>query len=50
VAFTNRSDLGGNIPVSLVNFMAVDIPFKSLKGIREMVKNDEYYKKAGVNK
>jgi hypothetical protein len=50
VAFTNRSDLGGNIPVSLVNFMAVDIPFKSLKGIREMVKNDEYYKKAGVKK
>ncbi|HQB99169.1 MAG TPA: hypothetical protein PKX11_01275, partial [Methanospirillum sp.] len=50
VSFTSKVDLGGNIPVALVNMLAVDTPFKSLQGLRVMSQKDEYYQKAGIKK
>jgi len=48
VVYTVRADPAGHIPAFISNLMQKDQPYLSLKGLREMVRKDEYYRKAGV--
>jgi hypothetical protein len=45
-----NSDPAGSVPIRLAQMVAKDQPFKTIQGLREMVKKDIYYKKAGKTK
>lgn len=48
VVYTIKADPAGSIPAFVSNIMQKDQPFLTLKGLREMVKKDEYYARAGL--
>jgi hypothetical protein len=48
VTYTVKADPAGYIPAFISNIIQKDQPFLTLKGLREMVKKDVYYQKAGV--
>lgn len=50
VVYMVDSDPAGYIPAWLTNRLAKDQPFLTLKGLKEMVKKDIYYEKAGMKK
>ncbi len=50
VVYVVDSDPAGYIPASITNALAKDQPFDTLKGLKEMVKKDVYYEKAGMKK
>lgn len=50
VVYTVKADPAGYIPAFVSNIMQKDQPFLTLKGLREMVKKDEYYQKAGLTR
>jgi hypothetical protein len=50
VIYTVKADPAGYIPAFISNVMQKDQPFLTLKGLREMVKKDEYYRKAGLTR
>jgi hypothetical protein len=50
VVYTVKADPAGHIPAFISNLMQKDQPFLSLQGLREMVKKDIYYKKAGLTR
>lgn len=50
VVYMINSDPGGNIPKAISNILAKDQPYLTLKGLKEMVKKDSYYEKAGSRK
>jgi hypothetical protein len=45
-----NSDPAGSVPIRLAQMVAKDQPFKTIQGLREMVKKDIYYQKAGKTK
>jgi hypothetical protein len=48
VVYTVKADPAGYIPAFISNIIQKDQPFLTLKGLREMVKKDVYYQKAGI--
>lgn len=42
VIYEMTVDPGGNVPKWIVNAMSVDLPFNTLSGIREVMKEDKY--------
>jgi hypothetical protein len=48
VIYTVKADPAGYIPAFISNILQKDQPFLTLKGLREMVKKDVYYQKAGI--
>jgi hypothetical protein len=48
VVYTVKADPAGYIPAFIANIIQKDQPFLTLKGLREMVKKDVYYQKAGI--
>jgi hypothetical protein len=48
VVYTVKADPAGYIPAFISNLIQKDQPFLTLKGLREMVKKDVYYQKAGI--
>ncbi|HNY66965.1 MAG TPA: START domain-containing protein [Deltaproteobacteria bacterium] len=50
VVLTINSDPAGSVPIKLSDMVAKNQPFKTIQGLREMVKKDIYYQKAGVEK
>jgi hypothetical protein len=44
------SDPAGSVPSGIAQKFAKDQPFKTIQGLREMVKKDIYYQKAGKTK
>jgi hypothetical protein len=48
VIYTVKADPAGYIPAFISNMLQKDQPYLTLKGLREMVKKDEYYQKAGI--
>jgi len=50
VTYTVQSDPAGYIPAALSNMLAKDQPYLTLKGLREMVKEDVYYERAGLKR
>lgn len=50
VVYRVDSDPAGYIPAWITNALAKDQPFDTLKGLKEMVKKDVYYEKAGMKK
>jgi hypothetical protein len=48
VIYTVKADPAGYIPAFISNIIQKDQPFLTLKGLREMVKKDVYYQKAGI--
>jgi hypothetical protein len=48
VVYTVKADPAGYIPAFISNIIQKDQPFLTLKGLREMVKKDVYYQKAGM--
>ena len=50
VVYRVRSDPGGYIPAALSNLLAKDQPYLTLKGLKEMVKDEVYHERAGLRK
>jgi hypothetical protein len=50
IQFAIKVDPAGSVPLALANRTAKDTPFKTLQGMRQMLKTDTYFKKAGVVK
>lgn len=50
VVYIAKADPAGYIPAFVSNMLQKDQPFLTLKGLREMVKKDVYYKKAGITR
>ncbi len=50
VVYIVKADPAGSIPAFISNIMQKDQPFLSLKGLREMVRKDIYYQKAGITR
>jgi hypothetical protein len=50
VTYMVQSDPAGYIPAALSNILAKDQPYLTLKGLREMVKDDVYYEKSGLKR
>ncbi len=50
VVYRVRSDPGGYIPSALSNLLAKDQPYLTLKGLKEMVKDEVYHERAGLRK
>ncbi|MBN2297586.1 MAG: START domain-containing protein [Deltaproteobacteria bacterium] len=50
VTYTVSSDPAGYIPAAISNMLAKDQPYLTLKGLKEMVKNDKYYELAGIDR
>jgi hypothetical protein len=50
VVYTVNSDPAGYIPAWASNLLAKDQPYNTLKGLKEMVKKDVYYEKAGMKR
>ncbi len=48
VVYIVKADPAGYIPAFISNIIQKDQPFLTLKGLREMVKKDVYYQKAGI--
>ena len=48
VVYLVKADPAGYIPAFISNIIQKDQPFLTLKGLREMVKKDVYYQKAGI--
>ncbi len=48
VVYTVKADPAGYIPAFISNIIQKDQPFLTLKGLREMVKKEMYYQKAGI--
>ncbi|MGC9325265.1 MAG: START domain-containing protein [Desulfomonilia bacterium] len=48
VVYTVLADPAGYIPAAISNMLQKEQPFLTLKGLREMVKKDIYYEKAGI--
>jgi hypothetical protein len=48
IIYTVKADPAGYIPAFISNMLQKDQPYLTLKGLREMVKKDEYYQKAGI--
>jgi hypothetical protein len=48
VIYTVKADAAGYVPAFIANILQKDQPYLTLKGLREMVKKDEYYQKAGI--
>ena len=48
VVYTVKADPAGYIPAFIANIIQKDQPYLTLKGLREMVKKEVYYQKAGV--
>jgi hypothetical protein len=48
VVYTVKADPAGYIPAFIANIIQKDQPFLTLKGLKEMVKKDIYYQKAGI--
>jgi hypothetical protein len=48
VVYTVKSSPGGYIPAWLSDLIQKDQPFLTIKGMREMVKRDVYYERAGI--
>jgi hypothetical protein len=48
VIYTVKADPAGYIPAFISNILQKDQPYLTLKGLREMVKKDVYYQKAGI--
>jgi hypothetical protein len=47
VVYIAKADPAGYIPAFVSNILQKDQPFLTLKGLRGMVKKDEYYERAG---
>ena len=50
IQFAIKIDPAGSVPLALANRTARETPFKTLQGMRQMLKNDAYYQRAGVAK
>jgi len=50
VVYTVKADPAGYIPSFISNMLQKEQPFLTLKGLREMVKKDVYWEKAGIEK
>jgi len=50
VVYRVQSDPAGYIPSALSNMLAKDQPYLTLKGLKEMVKEDVYYERAGLRR
>ncbi|HOO44823.1 MAG TPA: START domain-containing protein [Deltaproteobacteria bacterium] len=50
VTYMVNSDPAGYIPAAISNMLAKDQPYLTLKGLKEMVKNDKYYELAGIER
>lgn len=50
VVYRVRSDPGGYIPSALSNLLAKDQPYLTLKGLKEMVKDEVYHERAGLKR
>lgn len=50
VIYTVKADPAGYIPAFVSNVIQKDQPFLTLKGLREMVKKDGYYRNAGIER
>ena len=48
VIYTVKADPAGYVPAFISNILQKDQPYLTLKGLREMVKKDVYYQKAGI--
>jgi hypothetical protein len=48
VIYTAKADPAGYIPSFISNMLQKEQPFLTLKGLREMVKKDVYWEKAGI--
>jgi hypothetical protein len=48
VVYMVKADPAGYIPAFIANIIQKDQPFLTLKGLREMVRKDVYYQKAGI--
>ncbi|HHO77236.1 MAG TPA: hypothetical protein ENN05_12530 [Deltaproteobacteria bacterium] len=50
VTYEVNSDPAGYIPAAISNMLSKDQPYLTLKGLKEMVKNDKYYELAGIDR
>ncbi|HPI93497.1 MAG TPA: START domain-containing protein [Deltaproteobacteria bacterium] len=50
VVYTVKADPAGYIPSFISNMLQKEQPFLTLKGLREMVKKDMYWERAGIAK
>ncbi|HNY64816.1 MAG TPA: START domain-containing protein [Deltaproteobacteria bacterium] len=50
VVYTVRSNPGGYIPAWLSDLIQKDQPYLTIRGLREMVRKDVYYEKAGISR
>lgn len=50
VVYTVKADPAGYIPAFISNMIQKDQPYLTLKGLREMVKKDVYWRKAGLER